>query len=86
MEILVTEQFESSFLKLSDVDKEHVLKSLLELEENPHLPGLRVKKMADKRDIWEARASRSLRLTFEKLGDVLTLRHVGQHDRVLDNP
>ncbi len=86
MEILVTEQFESSFLKLSDVDKEHVLKSLLELEENPHLPGLRVKKMADKRGIWEARASRSLRLTFEKLGDVLTLRHVGQHDRVLDNP
>lgn len=86
MEILVTQQFEDSFDKLAGDDKEHVLKSLLELEETPRLPGLRVKKMADKRGVWEARASRKLRLTFEMAGNVLTLRHVGQHDRVLDNP
>ena len=86
MEIILTEQFEKSFAALSGTDKEHVLKSLLELEENPRLPGLRVKKMADKRGIWEARASRKVRFTFERLGNVLTLRHVGQHDPVLDNP
>jgi len=49
MEVLLTGQFEESFAKLPEADKEHVLKSLLELEENPHLPGLRVKKMADER-------------------------------------
>jgi mRNA interferase RelE/StbE len=86
MELLLTEQFEDSYDRLSGEDKEKVQKTLLELEENPHLPGLRVKKMADKRDIWEARASRKLRLTFKMEGGSLTLRHVGQHDKVLDKP
>ena len=86
MEIILTGQFEHSYRRLATEDKEKVLKSILELEENPHLPGLRVKKMADRGNIWEARASRKLRLTFEMSGEGFILRHVGEHDRVLDNP
>jgi hypothetical protein len=63
-----------------------VLKSLQELVEIPRQPGLSVKKMAGRDNVWEARASQKLRLTFEMDGDTLTLRHVGQHDRVLANP
>jgi len=86
MELLLTEQFEDSYDRLSGEDKEKVQKTLLELEENPRLPGLRVKKMADREGVWEARASRKLRLTFKMEGDAFILRHVGQHDRVLGKP
>ena len=86
MELLLTEQFEESYDRLSGEDKEKIQKSLLELEENPRLPGLRVKKMADREGIWEARASRKLRLTFNMEGNTFILRHIGQHDRVLDKP
>ena len=86
MEILLTEQFEDSYDRLERAEKTRVLKSLLELEESPRLPGLRVKKMAGRDNVWEARASKKLRLTFEMTGGAFILRHVGQHDRVLDNP
>ena len=86
MEILFTEQFDESYDKLTSEEKQKIQKSLLELEENPKLPGLRVKKMANRDNIWEARASRKLRLTFQMSGDVVILRHVGQHDAVLKNP
>ena len=86
MEVLVTEQFEESYDRLERAEKARVQKSLLELEESPHLPGLRVKKMAGKNNVWEARASKKLRLTFEMSGGAFILRHVGQHDRVLSNP
>jgi hypothetical protein len=49
-------------------------------------PGLRVKKVQGTSDIWEARASHSLRLTFEIHEDLLILRNVGPHDKVLKNP
>ena len=86
MEVLLTEQFEDSYDRLTAGDRERVQKSILELETDPHMPGLRVKKMADRHNIWEARASRKLRLTFEMADGSFILRHVGQHDRVLDNP
>jgi hypothetical protein len=35
---------------------------------------------------WEARASNSLRLTFELRDDVILLRNVGAHDDTLKNP
>jgi mRNA interferase RelE/StbE len=47
---------------------------------------LRVKKAQGTSDIWEARASHSLRLTFEVHEDLLILRNVGPHDQVLKKP
>jgi mRNA-degrading endonuclease RelE of RelBE toxin-antitoxin system len=86
MEIIVTEQFEESYDKLTGMEKQEVHKLRLEFEENTRQPGLRIKKMAGWDNIWEARASNYLRLTFQMSGNAITLRHVGQHDSVLNHP
>ena len=49
-------------------------------------PSLRVKKIEGTRGIWEARASRSIRLSFEFRDDILILRNVGDHDEVTRGP
>jgi hypothetical protein len=36
--------------------------------------------------IWEARPSRSLRLTFDMRDDVMVLRNVGAHGETLGHP
>jgi len=36
--------------------------------------------------IWEARVSRSLRMTFQVEGDTAVLRNIGRHDETLENP
>jgi hypothetical protein len=45
-----------------------------------------VKKMKGTRNIWEARASLSLRITFQLTGDVIILRNIGHHDETLKQP
>jgi mRNA interferase RelE/StbE len=49
-------------------------------------PGLRVKKIKGTEYIWEARASRSLRMTFQIEEDTIILRNIGQHDETLNRP
>jgi hypothetical protein len=49
-------------------------------------PGLRVKRVQGTTGIWEARASRSIRLTFQVEGTDLILRNVGHHDDALRKP
>jgi len=36
--------------------------------------------------IWEARASLSLRITFQIEGDTIILRNIGHHDEALGQP
>ena len=86
MEILLTEQFEAAYGKLSAVDKRSVRKSITMLGGNPRYPGLHVKKMEGHRSIWEARPSDRLRMTFEMTGDTIIMRNVGEHDKVLKKP
>jgi hypothetical protein len=49
-------------------------------------PSLGVKKMKGTRNIWEARASLSLRITFQLTGDVIILRNIGHYDETLKQP
>jgi len=49
-------------------------------------PSLRVKKIEGTTGVWEARASKSIRLSFEFRDDTLILRNVGDHDEVLRGP
>ncbi len=86
MRLQYTGRFQRAYNELGDDEVEQVKKAIRLLVTNPHDPGLRVKKMQGTEDIWEARASRSLRLTFEMHGDVLILRNVGAHDATLKNP
>jgi len=85
VEILLTEQFEQAYQKLTSAEKQSVRKALALIGDNPRYPGLHVKKM-EGRNIWEARASRRLRMTFEMSGEDILMRNVGRHDKVLRSP
>ena len=86
MRLQYTDRFQRAYNELGDDGVEQVKKAIRLLAANPRYPGLRVKKMQGTEDIWEARASRSLRLTFEMHDDVIILRNVGAHDATLKNP
>ena len=86
MGILFTEQFEQAYEKLTNAEKRSVRKALTLLGDNPKHPGLRVKKMEGRKNIWEARSSKRLRMTFEMVGEIIFMRNVGEHDKVLKKP
>lgn len=86
MEILFTERFEQAYEKLTDVEKRSVRKALILLGDNLRHPGLHVKKMEGRQNIWEARPSGRLRMTFEMAGATIIARNAGEHDKVLKRP
>ncbi len=86
MEILFTEQFEQAYEKLTKAEKRSVRKALTLLGDNSKHPSLRVKKMEGRKNIWEARPSKRLRMTFEMVGEIIVMRNVGEHDKVLKRP
>jgi len=86
VEILFTEQFEQAYNRLDKDEKQSIQKALSLLSVNPRYPGLHVKKLEGRGSIWEARPSRRLRMTFEMTGTTITMRNVGEHDRVLKRP
>ncbi len=86
MEILFTEQFEQAYEKLTKAEKRSVRKALTLLGDNPKHPSLRVKKMEGRKNVWEARPSKRLRMTFEMIGEITYMRNVGEHDKVLKKP
>ena len=86
MRIEFTERFLRAYRALQGDDVRLVEKALRQLAADPRYPGLRVKKMQGRQGMWEARASDSLRLTFEMHGDALLLRNVGARDDTLNNP
>jgi mRNA interferase RelE/StbE len=81
-----TDRFQRAYNDLTDQDAERVKKALRLLVENPRHPSLRVKRVQGTDRIWEARASLSIRLTFEMQGDLIVLRNVGAHDEMLKKP
>ena len=86
VEVVFTDLFEEAFEKLTKSEKQSARKAVALLGDNPKHPGLRVKKMEGGRNIWEARASVRLRMTFEMMGETITLRNVGKHDKALKRP
>jgi mRNA-degrading endonuclease RelE of RelBE toxin-antitoxin system len=86
MRLLYTDRFRRAYVGLADREAELVAKALRLLAEDLRHPSLRVKKMQGTDRIWEARASRSLRVTFEIQEDRVLLRNVGAHDATLKNP
>jgi mRNA interferase RelE/StbE len=86
MRLQYTDRFHRAYRALTAEDRRRVQNSLRRLAEDPRHPGLRVKKMQGTDGIWEARASRALRITFEMQGAVVVLRNVSRHDAVLKQP
>lgn len=86
MRLARTSRFKRAFQKLKPEDQALADKALRLLATNTRHPSLRAKKIKGTEGIWEARVSRSLRLTFELHEDLLLLRNIGKHDETLDQP
>ena len=86
MRLAYTNRFGKAYAALDARDAERVRNALEHLATNLRHPGLRVKKMQGTERIWEARASDSIRITFEIDEDCILLRNVGAHDATLKKP
>jgi mRNA-degrading endonuclease RelE of RelBE toxin-antitoxin system len=86
VKITRTARFKKAWQELSKKEKALGRKALRNLATDLRYPALRVKKMQGTENIWEARASRSLRITFQIEGDKIILRNIGRHDETLERP
>jgi len=85
MHIEATQTFIKLYKKLPGEVKEQAKKALELLRSNPSHPSLGHKKMAGQENIFEIRASRNYRITYQKIDNTAYLRKVGTHD-LLRNP
>ena len=86
MKVTRTARFKKAWQELTQEEKELGRKALRNLATDLGYPALRVKKMQGTGHIWEARVSRSLRMTFQLEGDTLVLCNIGRHDETLERP
>ena len=81
-----TSRFKRAAKKLTAQDRGRLATALLRYEENPSHPSLGVRRIQGTTDIWEGRASDSIRFTFEKIDGEIILRNVRPHDATLKRP
>ncbi len=86
-----TERFQRAYRKLDEHYRELVKKALAQFLADHTYPGLHVKRIQGTDSIWEMRAGRDIRITFEFQEDAdgtraVVLRNVGHHDPTLKNP
>jgi mRNA interferase RelE/StbE len=86
MRLHLTARFQRAYRDLSPEDQKRVQEALRRMSSDLRHPGLRVRRVRGTKAIWEARASRDLRITFETEGDAIILRNVGHHDEALGRP
>jgi mRNA-degrading endonuclease YafQ of YafQ-DinJ toxin-antitoxin module len=86
VKITRTARFKKAWQELTEEEKELGRKALRNLAANLRYPALRVKKMQGTEHIWEARVSRSLRMTFQIEGNTIILRNIGRHNETLERP
>jgi mRNA interferase RelE/StbE len=86
MKVTRTERFLKAWLHLNKEQKILSRKALRLLALDLRHPSLQVKKMRGTRQIWEARASRSIRITFQFGDNEIILRNIGNHEETLKEP
>jgi len=69
----------------SEIQKSFCKQFKLFLESKKH-PSLQVKKIKGTVDIFEARVTKSYRFTFCIVDNILILRKIGEHDKILKKP
>jgi len=86
VQLLLTARLQRAHAALALEDQNQAQKALRRMSEGLRHPGLGVKRIRGTKGIWEARASRGLRITFETEGESIILRNVGRHDEALGSP
>jgi mRNA interferase RelE/StbE len=86
VKIARTARFKKAWKQLNEEERALARKAIKNLAMNIRYPALRAKKVKGTEYIWEARASRSLRMTFQIEGDTILLRNIGRHDETLERP
>ncbi len=72
-------RFKRDYKKLTPQSQKRINQALLQMERDLKHPYLGSKKLKGTNSIWEARASKSLRITFNLKGKLIILRTVGEH-------
>lgn len=82
-----SERFLNNFARL-DFESQVVVRDAVKLlAQNPRHPSFPTKKIQGTGTIYEARANRDLRVTWQYQGEgVILLRNCGHHDRTLQHP
>ena len=86
MKVARTARFKKAWEQLTGREKALARKAITNLAVNIRYPALRVKKIQGTEDIWEARVSYSLRITFQIEGSTIILRNIGHHNEALGRP
>jgi len=86
MRIARTARFKKAWRQLSEEEKALARKAITNLAKDIRYPALRARKIKGTEYIWEARASRSLRLTFQIEDDTILLRNIGHHNETPERP
>jgi mRNA interferase RelE/StbE len=86
MHLAFTNRFQRAYQSLTADDQARADKALRLLASNLRHPSLQVKKIKGTRGIWEARVTRSIRLTCEIHEELILLCNIGKHDETLGNP
>lgn len=86
MKIGRTARFKKAWSELNEHEKALARKAIANMATDLRYPALNVKKIKGAAGIWEARASLSLRMTFQIMGDTIVLRNIGRHDKTLGRP
>jgi len=81
-----TARFKKAWEQLTKAEKSLARKAITNLAMDIRYPALRVKKIKGVEGIWEARASLSLRMTFQIVGNTILLRNIGRHDETVGRP
>ena len=86
MQVARTGRFKKAWGQLTKGEQALAQKAITNLVGNIRYPALRVKKIKGTENIWEARVSRSLRITFQMGGNAIILRNIGHHNETLGRP
>ena len=86
MRLARTDRFKRAYNNLTGEEKRRAEKALRLLMNDMSHPSLRVKRVRKTKQIWEATVSMRIRMTFELQEDVIILRNIGGHDKIIDSP
>jgi len=78
-------RFRRDYKKLSPQSQKRINQALLQMERDLKHPSLETKKLKGTNSVWEARASKSLRITFNLKGKLIILRTVGEY-KIINRP